>query len=73
MPAVVPHGGGQTKHKSSIINHTVTVAGPLIAKAVLTVPLTKVLNHFSYVHTQIVLDTQTDRQNLTHFLVFPFF
>ena len=23
-------GGGQTKHKSSTLNHTVTVAGPLI-------------------------------------------
>ena len=44
-----------------------------IVFSVLTVPLTKVLNHFSYVHTQIVLDRQTDRQNLTHFLVFPFF
>ena len=32
MPAAVPHGGGQTKHKSTI-NHTITVAGPLIAKA----------------------------------------
>ena len=34
--------------------------------SVSNVPLTKVLNHFSYVHTQIVLDTQTHRHTESH-------
>ena len=46
--------------------HASTVWRKKIVFSVLTVPLTKVLNHFSYVHTQIVLDTQTHRHTHTH-------